>query len=173
MTQDILTVHENGRPIEYAYADLVKYHGHGYLGGVALAFKALQRGLPLLADGQPPERSEIALDTAFPGPGGRDGFEMVTRMVSGGRYAVAFAIAGADVPKSPTGSYFFRFKYRGRAVDLALRPGIVREEFLRLARQDKLDAQEKARLEELKADMAERLMAQPAEALFDVKLGAA
>jgi len=176
MTQastDTLIVHENGRPIEYTYADLVKYHGYGYLGGVALAFKALQSALPLLADGQPPERNEIALDTAFPGPGGRDGFEMVTRMVSGDRYKVDFSIAGADVPKSPTGSYFFRFKYRGRTVDLALRPGIIREEFLRLARQDKLDAQEKTRLEELKADMADRLMTQPAEALFDVSISKA
>ncbi|MBS3936629.1 MAG: hypothetical protein KGZ43_10700 [Sulfuritalea sp.] len=168
MTKEVLTVQENGRSIEYTYADLVKYHGHGYLGGVALAFKAMQRGLPLLADGQPPERNEIALDTAFPGPGGRDGFEMVTRMVSSGRYKVDFSIAGADVPKSPTGSYFFRFKYRGRTVDLALCPGIVREEFLRLARQEKLTPEEATRLEELKADMADRLLAQPAEALFDI-----
>lgn len=57
------------------------------------------------------------------------------------------------------------------AAQIAERPGatgIVREEFLRLARQENLDAQEKARLEELKADMADRLLAQPAEALFDV-----
>lgn len=172
MNRDVLTVQENGRSIEYVYADLVKYHGYGYLGGVALAFKAMQRGLPLLSDGYPPERNEIALDTAFPGPGGRDGFEMVTRMVSGNRYKVDYSIAGADVPKSPTGSYFFRFKYRGRAVDLALRPGIVREEFLRLARQEKHSPEEISRLEELKADMADRLLAQPAEALFDVSTSA-
>jgi len=170
MMQEVLIVNENGRSLEYAYTDLVKYHGYGYLGGVALAFKAMQRGLPLLADGQPPERNEIYLDTAFPGPGGRDGFEMVTRMVSGDRYKVDFSIAAADVPKSPTGSYFFRFKYRSRVIDLALRPGIVREEFLGLARKEILSKEEKVRLDELKADMADRLMAQPAKALFEVTI---
>ena len=168
MSQDVLTVQENGQSIEYTYADLLKYHGCGYLGGVALAFKAMQRALPLLAEGYPPERNEIALDTAFPGPGGRDGFEMVTRMVSSGRYKVDFSIADPEVPKSPSGSYFFRFKYRSRVVDLALRSGIVREEFLRLARQENRTTEETSRLEELKADMADRLMAQPAEVLFDV-----
>lgn len=168
MMQEVLIVNENGRSLEYAYADLVKYHGYCYLGGVALAFKAMQRALPLLADGLPPERNEIALDTAFPGPGGRDGFEMVTRMVSGGRYKVDLTIACEDVPKSPTGSYFFRFKYRGRTVDVALRHGIIREEFLRLARQDTLSTDERTRLDELKVDMADRLMTQPTEVLFDV-----
>lgn len=172
MNQDILAVQEHGRSIEYTYADLVKYHGYGFPGGVALAFKAMQCALPLFTDGYPPERNEIALDTAFPGPGARDGFEMVTRMVSGGRYHVDFAIAAPEVPKSPTGSYFFRFKYRDRVVDLALRPGIVREEFLRLSRQAERTTDETARLEELKVDMADRLMAQPAEALFDVSVGA-
>jgi len=166
--QEVLIVNENGRSLEYAYADLVKYHGYGYLGGVALAFKAMQRVLPILADGLPPERNEIAQDTAFPGPGGRDGFEMVTRMVSGGRYKVDFSIASDDVPKSPTGSYFFRFKYRDRTVDVALRHGIIREKFLRLASQETLSTDERTRLDELKVDMADRLMTQPTEVLFDV-----
>lgn len=176
MTQannEVLVVNEHGRTLAYGYTDLVKYHGYGYLGGVALAFKVMQRGLPLLADGHPPEREEIALDTAFPGPGGRDGFEMVTRMVSGGRYKVDLALADASVAKSPTGSYFFRLKYRGRAVDLALRPGIVAEEFLRLARQEKRTPEEEARLDWLKQDMAGRLLSHPADALFDVTTGAA
>lgn len=165
---ETLVVAENGRLIEFCFADLVKYHGHGFPGGVAIAFKALHRALPLLADGNPPERNEIALDTAFPGPGGRDGFELVTRMVSAGRYRVDYTIAGADVPRSPSGRYFFRFKYRDRVVDLALRRGVVSEEFLRLARLPERSPQENACLEIHKSDMAERLLAQPSVTLFDL-----
>lgn len=166
--RDTLTVLDHGEPITYGYDDLVKYHGYGYLGGVALAFRAMQGAWPLLAGGLPPERKDITLDTAFPGPGGRDGFEMVTRMVSGERYKVDFSIAPPEVPTSPSGSYFFRFGYRGRAVDLALRPGIVSEEFLRLARQESRSVDEAARLEVLKRDMADRLLARPAAELFDI-----
>ena len=39
-------------------------------------------------DGKLLERREIELVTAFPGPGGRDAFEMVTRCVTDGRIHV-------------------------------------------------------------------------------------
>ena len=164
---EIVTVLENGRPIDFTFADLLKYHGFGYPGGVAHAFKVMQRGFPLLDDGTSPERAELSMDTAFPGPGGRDAFEMVTRMVTGGRYNVDLTLAGDDVLKSPKGSYLFRMKYRGRTVDLTLRPGFVVEEFVTLAGQASRTPAEEERLVWLKTDMAKRLLSHKAEEIYD------
>lgn len=164
---ETITVLENGRPISFTFAELLKYHGFGYPGGVAHAFKVMQRGFPLLDDGNPPERAELSMDTAFPGPGGRDAFEMVTRMVTGGRYNVDLTLAADDVIKSPKGSYLFRMKYRGRSVDLTLRPGFIVEEFVKLAKQETRTAAVEERLAWLKNDMAQRLLSHMAEDLYD------
>jgi len=162
---DTITVLENGRPISFTFADLLKYHGFGYPGGVAHAFKVMQRAFPLL-DGEVPERAELSMQTAFPGPGARDAFEMVTRMVTGGRYAVNLGLASDGVLRSPKGHYLFRFFYRGRTLDLTLRPGFVVEEFVKLAAKDGRSEAEEERLVVLKNEMAERLLAKPAEEVY-------
>lgn len=164
---ETVTVLENGQPITFTFADLLKYHGFGYPGGVAHAFKVMQRGFPLLDEGKPLERAELSMHTAFPGPGGRDAFEMVTRMVTGGRYNVDLNLAGNDVLKSPKGRYLFRMNYRGRSVDVTLRPGFVAEEFLKLGGQETRTSAEEERLVWLKKDMAKRLLSHTAEELYD------
>ena len=80
-----IIVLEKGQKLEFSFEDLLKYHGVGYPGGVAHAFQVMQRAFPQLDDGKLLERREIELVTAFPGPGGLDAFEMVTRCVTGGR----------------------------------------------------------------------------------------
>lgn len=70
---DRLAVVERGRPLSFAFADLMAHHGPGSPGGVAHAFKVLQRALPLVAPDGPPERRELVVTTAFGGPGARDG----------------------------------------------------------------------------------------------------
>lgn len=167
---DTIAVQENGQLIHFSFADLLKYHGYGYPGGVAHAFKVLQRALPLVDGGQPPQRAELSMDTAFPGPGARDGFEMVTRMVSGGRYRVDPALAGDEVIKSASGGYFFRLKYRQCRVDLRLRPGFVVDEFLSLSRQALRTPAEEERLTWLKQDLAQRLLGTPAAEVYDAVL---
>jgi hypothetical protein len=57
---------------------MLAQHGGGSPGGVAHAFKVLERALPLLDTAGPPERREIVIETAFGGPGARDAFELVT-----------------------------------------------------------------------------------------------
>jgi hypothetical protein len=47
MTEEI-TLAERGREIRFTYGDMLRFHGHGSPGGVAHAFKMLQRALPLL-----------------------------------------------------------------------------------------------------------------------------
>ena len=90
---DSITVAENGRPIAFTFADIMRYHGFGFPGGVAHAFKVMQRAFPLFDSGAAPERADLSMETPFPGPGARDAFEMVTRMVTGGRYRVDPALA--------------------------------------------------------------------------------
>ncbi|CAH1659604.1 conserved hypothetical protein [Hyphomicrobiales bacterium] len=166
---DTVTVHENGQPISFTFAEILKYHGFGYPGGVAHAFKVMQRAFPLLDGGNPPERRELSMDTAFPGPGGRDAFEMVTRMVTAGRYNVDLALASDDVLSSPKGRYLFRFHYRGTTIDLTLRPGLVHDEFVKLAARENRTAAEEERLVWLKNDMAQRLLSLPADQVYDAR----
>ena len=69
-----LTVLDDGRPITFTYEAMLDYSGPGSPGGVAHAFKVLERALPLLEPSGPPERRGLQIATAFAGPGARDGF---------------------------------------------------------------------------------------------------
>lgn len=162
-----LTVLENGRKLNYSYADLMHYHGFGFPGGVAHAFKVMERALPLLDAGHPPERREIEIRTAFRGPGARDAFEMVTRGLTEGRYIVDAALERPERGETLM-RYVFVLTYRGTAVRLQIREGIVRDEFIGLGRKPDRTPAEEARLELLKRDMADRLLALPAEAAYEV-----
>lgn len=170
---ETLTVLENGETIEFSFSDLQKYHGFGYPGGVAHAFKVMQRVFPLLDGGTPPERHELRLDTPFPGPGARDAFEMVTRMVTSGRYVVHAHVDDADPIRNWMGKYHFRWSYRGKTVVITIRPGHVREEFIRLAGMAVRSEAEEARLVVLKNEMADRLMRLPAAEIYDASLDGA
>src|SRR5215203_2368353 len=69
-TIDVL---DRGRLLAFSFDDMLKYHGPGSPGGVAQAFKLLERGMALLGGPErPPERREIHIRTAFGGPGARD-----------------------------------------------------------------------------------------------------
>ena len=99
-----ITVLEKRKKLEFSFEDLLKYHGVGYPGGVAHAFQVMQRAFPQLDDGKLLERREIELVTAFPGPGGRDAFEMVTRCVTDGRIHVDKDLPeAAGILESPHG----------------------------------------------------------------------
>ena len=62
--------------------------------------------------------------TAFAGPGARDGFELVTRAVTDGRYTVDPALARPE-RGTTLERFVFRLGYRDRAVTLAVREGFV------------------------------------------------
>jgi hypothetical protein len=161
-----LTVHEDGRPLAYGFDDLVAYHGFGYPGGVAHALKVMEAAFPLLAGGAPPERREIAIRTAFRGPGARDAFEMVTRAVTGERYVVDHAL---EMPErgETLERYVFVFSYRGTLAKLRIREGLVRDDFVALGRKTGRTPEEERELTRLKADMAERLVALPGAAVYE------
>lgn len=164
-----LEVVDHGDLITFSFEDLLKYHGRSAIGGVAHGFKVMERALPLLAGGEPPERADIVIDSGFGGNGARDAFEMVTRAVSDGRFRFDPDLA-PDAPDSPIGRYFFRFTHRaGATVDLTLRPGLISEEFVDLAKRGASSPEEEARLAWLKQDMADRLMALPATDVYEAR----
>ena len=157
---------DRGHPIAFSFADVMSYHGHSSPGGVAHAFKVLQRGLPLLEPDGAPERREIAVRTAFAGPGARDAFECVLRAVTEDRYVVDASLERPDL--GPTRARFiFRLAYRERVATLTLRDGFVTREFLELAGQDERAPEAEARLTLLKRQMAERVMSASAADVYD------
>ena len=162
-----LTVRESGRELTYTIDTLTAYHGFGYPGGVAHAFKAMEVALPLLDPEGPPERREIHIATPFKGPGGRDAFEMVTRCVTDGRFTV-----DANLMKPERGDilkgYVFNFTYRNQTVFTQIRDGHVREEFILLGRKQDRTPDEDDRLAFLKTEMADRLLATPAADVYEV-----
>jgi hypothetical protein len=160
-----LVVADRGERIAFTFADLMSYHGPGSPGGVAHAFKVLERALPLLAD-HPPDRRAVQVRTAFGGPGARDGFELVLRAVTDGRYTVDPTLARPD--RGWTRERFvFALAHRGRSVTLGVREGYVTEEFLTLARAPDPTAEQTARLDVLKREMAQRVMGSPADAVYE------
>jgi hypothetical protein len=163
--QGSVEVLEKGRVLSFSFADLMLYHGPGSPGGVAHAFKVMERAFPLLAVDGPLERREIEVATAFGGPGARDGFEMVTRAVSGDRYLID---RGLGRPERGTAleRFVFRVDYRARSVTLAIRDGFVTDEFIGLARKER-SPEEEALLDRLKLEMAERVMSSPASEVYD------
>jgi hypothetical protein len=165
-----LVVLDHGDPISISFDDLLKYHGRSSIAGVAHAFKAMERAFPLLSPEGPPARWEITVESGFPGGGARDAFEMVTRAVTDDRYQLATDTDSVDAPEAPGGRFFFRLGYRDAVAELVLRAGHVSEEFLDLACRDAPTPAEADRAQQLKEEMAERLMSLPADEVYDATL---
>ncbi|HUR22817.1 MAG TPA: hypothetical protein VMZ73_02990 [Acidimicrobiales bacterium] len=162
-----LVVLDHGESISISFDDLLKYHGRSSIAGVAHAFKAMERAFPLLSPDEAPERYDITVESGFPGGGARDAFEMVTHAVTGDRYRLYAEPVGPDVPEAPGGHFFFRLAYRDAVVDLVLRSGLVPDDFLQVACRENPTPAEAALAQQLKVEMAERLLSLPAEEVYD------
>lgn len=166
MTETI-AVAELGRTISFSFDDMMRYHGPGSPGGVANAFKVLQRAIEVLSPDEAPQRRNIVVRTAFRGPGARDGFEAVTRAVTDGRYTVDRALVRSDRGRLLE-DFVFEVGIGGRTVTLLLRDGFVDDEFIDLARTEGRSPAQEQRLDALKAELAQRVMNTPADAVFEV-----
>lgn len=167
MNDGVLEVVDAGTPLRFTLADLMRYHGPAFPGGVAHGFVAMLRAWPLLAPDARPQRREIRLDTAFPGPGARDAVELVTRAVTEGRYVVDPALGRPD-RGTTLERYVFRFAHGDRTVRLEIREGFVTDEFIALSRKPGRTPDEEAHLDVLKQEMADRLLAVPPDQVYDV-----
>src|SRR5690349_16894157 len=119
-----IVVHDVQGELAFSYDDLLKHHGGNSPAGVAHAYKVLERGLPLLEQSGRVERRAIYIETAFGGPGARDGFELVTRAVTDGRYTVDSSLTRPELGPARE-RFVFRLRHRERAVMLTLREGFV------------------------------------------------
>ena len=160
-----IEVVDRGERISFSFADVMRYHGPSSPGGAAL-----ERALALLDPDGPCERREIVIETAFGGPGARDAFEMVTRAVTGDRFRVDPALARPQRGRALE-AFVFRLGYRDRSTTLTVREGFVTDEFVDLARTEHRDSDQERRLDALKRDMAERVLAHPASEVYDADPG--
>lgn len=146
---------------------MLKYHGGGSPGGVAHAFKVMQRALPFLGAGGRVERGAIFIDTAFGGPGARDAFELVTRAVSEQRFILNPSLTRPELGRARE-RFVFRLRCSGREVTLILRDGFVTDAFIDLTRRESRTDDEERALAAMKADMAAQLMSATAAQVYDV-----
>ena len=167
MKLDHIAVLDDGRELSFSFDEMLKYHGGGSPGGVAHAFKVLERALPLLDPVPRVERRAIVIETAFGGPGARDGFELVTRAVTEGRFIVDRSLSRPEHGRARE-RFVFRLRYCARGLMLTLRPGFVTEEFIDLTRRERRTADEERRLTAMKAEMAARVMSAAAEDVYEI-----
>jgi len=161
-------VEDDGRTIAFTFDDMMRYHGPHSPAGVAIAFTVMQRAFAVLSPDGPPPRREVAVRTAFRGPGARDGFEAVLRAVTDGdRYVVDRSLVRPDRGRLVE-DFVFAVSIGGRTLTLLLRDGIVTAEFIDLARAENRSAEQEQRLDGLKAELAQRVLATPSADLFDL-----
>ena len=85
--------------------------------------------------------------------------------MSGDRYRIDESLARPERGRTLE-RFVFRLSYRDRSVTLELREGFVTEEFIDLARTEGRTADQERRLDTLKQEMAERVMARPADEVY-------
>ncbi len=170
---DAIVVLDQDHPVAFSFEEMLKYAGPRSPGGVAHAFKVLQRALPLLGPRGPVQRREIAIQTAFGGPGARDAFELVTRAVTEdrgdreSRYVVDASLARPERGKALE-RFVFRLVHGEQSVTLLAREGYVTDEFIALARKVQPSAEDDLRLSALKLEMTDRVMSAQAADVYDV-----
>jgi hypothetical protein len=169
MDDETISVLDGGRRLEFSFAAMMAYHGPGSPGGVAHAFKVMQRAFPLLDPDMPAERRELVIETAFGGPGARDAIELVTRAVTGERYHLNPELARPERGRTLE-RFVFRLRYRDRTVTLAVREGFVPDALIELARRENRTAAEEARFAAVKQQTADTVMAAHAADVYDAEL---
>jgi len=164
---DGIRVADQGTNLSFFFLDLLRYAGPGSPAGVAVAYQAMRLSFPLLDGGKSLVRREIGIETAFRGPGARDGFELVTRAVTEGRYLVTPTLEHPE--RGVTLEQFvFRFAYHGQACTLVVRDGVVEEELITLARQENRSDEDEQRFTDVKAEHMSRLLAASPDEVFDI-----
>lgn len=154
---DGIRVADRGTQLRFLFVDLLRYAGPGSPASLAMAYQAMRLSFPLLEGGKSLVRRDIGIETAYRGPGARDGFELVTRAVTEGRYLVAPALQrperGVTLQK-----FVFRVAYHDQACILLVRPGMVDDEFMAMARTAERSEEDQRRFTKMKAQHMSRLL---------------
>jgi len=170
MNRAAIRVLDHGTELAIPFEACVAYHGRTSIGGLALGFRLLQWAISQLSPDTVPDRQSIRLATTFPGPGLRDAFEMVARVVTRGAYDVLPAAAAPpSAPEGVSGPMYFRVGVGERELDVVLVEGAISPEFIALGRRSKAgsaSAREEARWSELKEALARAVWDARPEDLF-------
>lgn len=165
--EETITICDDSGEITISYAEMLKYHGRDFYGGVALAYKVLKLALEKLLGNNIAHRNKIRIVVGFDPPGVIDGFEFVTRALTRRRLVV-----DPDPPEGPDsvfGRYYFEVYYEKRGLRLWLKQGLLPEDFTLLARKafaGIAEPQELAQWKSYKKKIGNDLMTmQPAEIL--------
>jgi hypothetical protein len=172
---EVLRVIDQGVVLEIGFDDLLKYHGRFYIGGVALAFKVLELGFRELVPNSTPDRELIGFTTGLGlhGPGVIDAVEMATRAKTRGTLNVDTQLVQGKpgiIAPDGVGKYYFEVHYGEAKIGLAVKQGVIPEEFMELSRKihaETITDAEKIRLQEVKESMAAEIIVSPPEKLFD------
>lgn len=126
-----IRVAEGGDTLSFEFDDLVRYHGRRSICGLTVAYKVMEAAWEAVWIDVAPIRDSIVVQSGFPGPGARDGFEMVARAVTRGAYEVLADVrSGPLVAEAAKGAYFFRLSDDRHIVDLGLKPEVVPPDFV-------------------------------------------
>ena len=165
---DTIEVVDFATSLQFTFDDLRRYSGPRSVGGLAHSFRVMQRVFPLLSPDGPPARREIHVRTAHPGPGLRDGIELVTRAVIEDRfrYDPAFARTNGGERMS---WWVFEFTYRDRVVTAHAREEFVPEALMHFALLGrKATPEERERLFAEIQKMSALVLAARPEEIYDV-----
>lgn len=156
-----VTVLAEEGPVTIGFDDLVRYHGHAALSMLAVTFRAQEAVFRRLLGDTPPARAAISVTSGHPGPGVRDAFEMITRCVTRGAYTVDRSLPGPRLNPKADVVYAFEVTVAGTgSLHVAVRDGVLPDEFFRLASATKNEAQN-ARFSEIKREIAAKALAAP------------
>lgn len=131
-----IEIADEASTLSFEFDDLVRYHGTRSICGLTVAYKAMEAAWGMLWPDAPPRREDLSVASAFPGPGTRDGFEMVTRAVSRDTYRILTdVVPGPLIAEAAKGAYFFRLSDGRQVIELGLKPEVVPDDFLSRRRQ--------------------------------------
>ena len=156
------------------YDDISAYHGGRYPAGTALGQKALQLARSLLfPKGGGFVRGDFSVKTPFAGKGFEDALEMVLRCASLNRYEVDLdmPVPQETVPAPVRGKFFYRFSQEDGCAELAVKPGLVPEEFYKISEDlhfGRIPPEAEGRALELRRKIEAALLALEPTDIFDV-----
>ncbi|SFM32785.1 hypothetical protein [Pelosinus propionicus] len=172
--QQALTIKDGNDLLTIDYNDMLKYHGRQFIGGVALAYKLLDLALRELVPDEVPVRDRITVMLGVYGPGIIDGIEMVTRAMRRNALLVKPQLAAdklaPDAADGQGGKYYFEIAYDNDKLNITLKPGLLPNEFIKLAyktHDGTITEGEQLRLQHLKEEIAQFLLTQKPEDVFD------
>ena len=131
-TLAVIRIYDEPSDLTFVFDDLVRFHGTKSICGLTVSFKVMEAAWQELWTGAPPRREELSVASGFPGPGTRDGFEMVTRAVSRDAFRIIpDAKPTPLVSEAAKGAYFFQLSDNRQIIELGLKPGMLPDDFIR------------------------------------------